>query len=688
MSVSKPRDLYKLVGEYVWRAVVGALVGFISYYITFTYSLNFDLALLSMGLVFVLGLLLPGAVTVGLVTLYLASFLAIVSDAVFRVGLDNLVNVIIALAIVTVLSFVLPIYVYVRTRAVGVLAWGMTPLIISVFILYERLETLPYISQPSPEVSFLLGLFTVNPNLFGELEGSLYVLSVLGLLSPSLNVRQRWKHVVFAPLSPLSYFVVILLSNGLQGVEGITTPLIILTMLLVAFSSATLVVLNYVEGDLLKLSAAILVAITGFVLSRIMTEPGFLPVGLSLVYTYLGVGLPPATVGVLGVSLYFGKSTQAKQTFHSKRIKLLEEINDLQNIVNKLIKGVSTLEKTLGLEDFYSKSISNIRASLFDLSNRVLSCEAPDLKCLVSIEEKLVEMKKGIVRNLSDFAFDVATRNNNFVTKFKRLGIVSRTIQVPKDTDLDFKTLTDFIEKLNEQVNESLLSIRNSVISFDQALEELLGRKLVANNEHYDDVLSLDKVVDTLNPEVFDQEIRMCTNNMRALLETVSDNEVRFELLNSVSRAALLPFSYEKVVTVQKSARKLLKVLSDEYTNEYKELEELNEEIRADEVAQRANVLKDAIALLNSDDPICKRFSAVNSLLYEIKKALQLVDMKEEIKALNNLALTLGPVLQAKGAIPVSELGIKEEFIPLFISILRTKGYNVKVENGELKIEE
>jgi len=687
MSVSKPRDLYKLGGEYAWRAVVGALVGFISYYITFTYSLNFDLALLSMGIAFVLGLLLPGAVTVSLMTLYLASFLAIVSDAVFRVGLDNLVNVIIALAIVTVLSFVLPIYVYVRTRAVGVLAWGMTPLIISVFILYERLETLPYISQPSPEVSFLLGLFTVNPNVFGELEGSLYVLSVLGLLSPSLNVGQRWKQVVLAPLSPLSYLVVILSSNGLQGVGAITTPLV-LTMLLVAFSSVTLVVLNYVEGDLLKLSAAILVAITGFILSRIMTEPGFLSVGLSLVYTYLGIGLPPATVGVLGVSLYFGKSTQAKQTFYSKRIKLLEEINDLQNIVNKLIKGVSTLEKTIGLEDFYSKSISNIRASLFDLSNRVLSCEAPDLKCLVSIEEKLVEMKKGIVRNLSDFAFDVATRNNNFVTKFKRLGIVSRTIQVPKDTDLDFKTLTDFIEKLNEQVNESLLSIRNSLISIDQALEELIGRKIVANNEYYDDVLSLDKVVDTLNPEVFDQEIRMCTNNMRALLETVSDNEVRFELLNSVSRAALLPFSYEKVVTVQKSARKLLKVLSDEYTNEYKELEELNEETRTDEVAQRVNVLKDAIALLNSDDPICKRFSAVNSLLYEIKKALQLLDMKEEIKALNNLALTLGPVLQAKRAIPVSELGIKEEFIPLFISILRTKGYEVRVEDGELKIEE
>jgi hypothetical protein len=175
---------------------------------------------------------------------------------------------------------------------------------------------------------------------------------------------------------------------------------------------------------------------------------------------------------------------------------------------------------------------------------------------------------------------------------------------------------------------------------------------------------------------------------MRALLETVSDNEVRYELLNSVSRAALLPFSYEKVVTVQKSAKKLLKVLTDEYTKEYKELEELNEETRADEVAQRANVLKDAIALLNSDDPICKRFSAVNSLLYEIKKALQLVDMKEEIKALDNLALTLGPVLQAKRAIPVSELGIKEEFIPLFISILRTKGYDVRVENGELKIEE
>ncbi|MCQ4349963.1 MAG: hypothetical protein NO126_03770, partial [Sulfolobales archaeon] len=672
-----------------WRAVVGALVGFLSYYITFTYSLNFDLALLSMGLVFVLGLLLPGAVTVGLVTLYLASFLAIVSDAVYRVGLDNLVNLIITLAIVTVLSFVLPIYVYVRTRAVGVLAWGMTPFIISVFILHERLETLPYISQPSPGVSFLLGLFTVNPNVFGELEGSLYVLSVLGLLSPSLNVRQRWNHVILAPLSPLSYFVVILssTSNGLQGIGAITTPLV-LTILLVAFSSASLVVLNYVEGDLLKLLAAILVAITGFVLSRLMTEPGFLPVGLSWVYTYLGIGLPPATIGVLGVSLYFGKSTQAKQTFYSKRIRLLEEINDLQNIINKLIKGVSTLEKTIGLEDFYSKSISNIRASLIDLPNKVLSCEAPDLKCLESIEEKLVEIKKGIVRNISDLAFDVVTRNNNFVTKFKRLGIVSRTIQVPKDTELNFETLTDFIEKLNEQVNESLLSIRNSVISIDQALEELLGRKMVANNEHYDDVLSLDNVIGTLNPEVFDQEIRTCTNNMRALLETVSDNEVRYELLNSISRAALLPFSYEKVVTVQKSAKKLLKVLSDEYTKEYKELEELNEETRADEFAQRANVLKDAIALLNGNDPICKRFSAVNSLLYEIKKALQLVDMKEEIKALDNLALTLGPVLQTMRAIPVSELGIKEEFIPLFISILRTKGYDVKVENGELKIEE
>jgi flagellar biosynthesis chaperone FliJ len=682
--MSKPRDLYNIVGEYAWRAVVGALVGFISYYITFTYSLNFDLALLSMGIAFVLGLLLPGAVTVGLVTLYLASFLAIVSDAVYRVGLDNLVNVIIALAIVTVLSFALPIYVYVRTRAVGVLAWGMTPLIISVFILYERLETLPYISQPSPGVSFLLGLFAVNPNVFGELEGSLYVLSVLGLLSPSLNVGQRWKQVVLAPLSPLSYFVVMLSSNGLQSVGAITTPLV-LTMLLVAFSSVTLVVLNYVERDLLKLSAAIFVAITGFVLSRLMTEPGFLPVGLSPVYTYLGIGLPPATVGVLGASLYFGKSTQAKQTFYSKRIKLLEEINDLQNIVNKLIKDVSTLEKTIGLEDLYSKSISNIRASLVDLPNKVLSCEAPDLKCLESIEEKVVEIKKGIVRNISDLAFDVVTRNNNFVTKFKRLGIVSRTIQAPKDTDLKFETLTDFIEKLNEQVNESLLSIRNSVTSIDQALEELLGSKMVAN---YGDVLSLDNVVDTLNPEVFDQEIRMCTNNMRALLETVSGNEVRYELLNSVSRAALLPFSYEKVVTVQKSARKLLKVLSDEYTKEYEELEELNEETRADEVAQRANVLKDAIALLNGNDPICKRFSAVNSLLYEIKKALQLVDMKEEIKALDNLALTLGPVLQAKRAIPVSELGIKDEFVPLFISILRTKGYNVKVENGELKIEE
>ncbi len=683
MSMLKSRDLYNIVGEYVWRAVVGALVGFVSYYITFTYSLNFDLALLSMGLVFVLGLLLPGAVTVGLVTLYLASFLAIVSDAVYRVGLDNLVNVIISLAIITVLSFVLPIYVYVRTRAVGVLAWGMTPLIISVFVLYERLL---YISQPSSGVSFLLGLFTINPNVFGELEGSLYVLSMLGLLSPSLNLRQRWKHVVLAPLSPLSYFIVILSSNGLQSVGAITTPLV-LTMLLVAFSSASLVVLNYVERDLLKLLATILVAITGFVLSRLMTEPGFLPVGLSPVYTYLGIGLPPATIGVLGASLYLGKSTQAKQTFYSKRIKLLEEINDLQNIVNKLIKGVSTLEKTIGLEDLYSKSISNIRASITDLPNKVLSCEAPDLKCLESVEEKLVEIKKGIVRNISDLAFDVVTRNNNFVTKFKRLGIVSRTIQAPKDTDLNFETLTDFIEKLNEQVNESLLSIRNSVISVDQALEELIGRKIVANNEYYDDVLSLANVVDTLNHEVFDQEIRMCTNNMRALLETVSDNQVRYELLSSISRAALLPFSYDKVVTVQKSAKKLLKALSDEYTKEYKELEELNEGIRADEVTQRANVLKDAIALLNGNDPICKRFSAVNGLLYEIKKALQLVDMKEEIKALDNLALTLGPALQAKRFIPVSELGIKEEFIPLFISLLRTKGYNVKVENGELKIE-
>ena len=687
MSMSKLRDLYKLIGEYAWRAVVGALVGFISYYITFTYSLNFDLALLSMGLVFVLGLLLPGAVTVSLMTLYLASFLAIVSDAVYGVGLDNLVNVIVALTIVTVLSFVLPIYVYVRTRAVGVLAWGMTPFVISIFVLYKRLETFPYISQPSSGVSFLLGLFTANSNVFGELEGSLYVLSVLGLLSPSLNFRQRWKHVALAPLSPLSYLVVILLSNGLQGVEAITTPLV-LTILLVAFSSATLVVLDYVEGDLLKLSAAVLVAITGFVLSRLMTEPGFLPVGLSPVYTYLGIGLPPATVGLLGLSLYLGKSTQAKQTFYSERIKLLEEINNLQNIVNKLINGVSTLEKTIGLEDFYSKSISNIRASLVDLSNKVLSCEAPDLKCLESTEEKLVEIKKGIVRNLSDLAFDVVTKNNNFVTKFKRLGIVSRAIQAPKDTDLNFETLTDFVEKLNEQVNESLLSIRNSVISIDQALEELLGRKIVAKNEYYDNVLSLANVVNTLNPEVFDQEIRMCTDNMRALLETVSNNEVKYELLNSISRAALLPFFYEKIVTVQKSAKKLLKVLSDEYTKEYEELEELNEEIRADEVTQRANVLKDAITLLNGNDPICKRFSAVNGLLYEIKKALQLVDMKEEIKALNNLALTLGPVLQAKGAIPVSELGIKEEFIPLFISILRTKGYNVKVENGELKIEE
>jgi hypothetical protein len=390
MSMLKSRDLYNIVGEYVWRAVVGALVGFVSYYITFTYSLNFDLALLSMGLVFVLGLLLPGAVTVGLVTLYLASFLAIVSDAVYRVGLDNLVNVIISLAIITVLSFVLPIYVYVRTRAVGVLAWGMTPLIISVFVLYERLL---YISQPSSGVSFLLGLFTINPNVFGELEGSLYVLSMLGLLSPSLNLRQRWKHVVLAPLSPLSYFIVILSSNGLQSVGAITTPLV-LTMLLVAFSSASLVVLNYVERDLLKLLATILVAITGFVLSRLMTEPGFLPVGLSPVYTYLGIGLPPATIGVLGASLYLGKSTQAKQTFYSKRIKLLEEINDLQNIVNKLIKGVSTLEKTIGLEDLYSKSISNIRASITDLPNKVLSCEAPDLKCLESVEEKLVEIKK------------------------------------------------------------------------------------------------------------------------------------------------------------------------------------------------------------------------------------------------------------------------------------------------------
>jgi hypothetical protein len=684
--MSKLRDLYKLIGEYAWRAVVGALVGFISYYITFTYSLNFDLALLSMGLVFVLGLLLPGAVTVSLMTLYLASFLAIVSDAVYGVGLDNLVNVIVALAIVTVLSFVLPIYVYVRTRAVGVLAWGMTPLIISVFVLYKRLETFPYISQPSSGVSFLLGLFTANSNVFGELEGSLYVLSVLGLLSPSLNFRQRWKHVALAPLSPLSYLVVILLSNGLQGVEAITTPLV-LTILLVAFSSATLVVLDYVEGDLLKLSAAVLVAITGFVLSRLMTEPGFLPVGLSPVYTYLGIGLPPATVGLLGLSLYLGKSTQAKQTFYSERIKLLEEINNLQNIVNKLIKGVSTLEKTIGLEDFYSKSISNIRASLVDLSNKVLSCEAPDLKCLESTEEKLVEIKKGIVRNLSDLAFDVVTKNNNFVTKFKRLGIVSRAIQAPKDTDLNFETLTDFVEKLNEQVNESLLSIRNSVITIDQALEELLGRKIVAKNEYYDNVLSLANVVNTLNPEVFDQEIRMCTDNMRALLETVSDNEAKYELLNSISRAALLPFFYEKVVTVQKSARKLLKVLTDEYTKEYKELEELNKEIRADMVAEHADVLRDAIALLNGNDPICKRFSAVNSLLHEIEKALQLVDMKEEIKALDNLALTLGPVLQAKKAIPVSELGIKEEFIPLFMSILKTKGYNVRVENGELKME-
>ncbi|GEM_PF-2209837 len=686
MSMSKSRDLYKLVGEYVWRAVVGALVGFISYYITFMYSFNFDLALLSMGLVFVLGLLLPGAVSVSLATLYLASFLAIISDAVYRVGLDNLANVIIALAIVTALSFVLPIYVYVRTRAVGVLAWGMAPLIISVFILYEKLRTLPYVFQSSTGVSFLLGLFTVNPNIFGELEGSLYVLSVLGLLSPSLNGRQRWKHVVLAPLSPLSYFVVIFLSNGLQGVGTITTPLL-MTMLLVAFSFATLVVLNYVEGDLLKLPAAILVAITGFVLSRLMTEPGFLPVGLSWLYTYLGIGLPPATVGVLGLSLYFGKLTQAKQTFYSKRVKLLEEINDLQNIVNKLIKGVSTLEKTVGLEDFYSKSISHIKASLVDLPNKVLSCEAPDLKCLENIEEKLVEIKKGIVRNLSDLAFDVVTRNNNFVAKFKRLGIISLTIQAPKDTDLKFETLTDFIEKLNEQVNESLLSIRNSVISIDQALEELLGHKLVVNNEYYDDVLSLANVVATLNPDVFDQEISMCTNNVRALLETVTDDELRYELLNNISRAAILPFSYEKIVTVQKSAKKLLQALSDEYTKKYKELEELNEETRTDEVAQRANVLKDAIALLNGNDPICKRFSAVNGLLYEIKKALQLVEMKEEIKALNNLALTLGPVLQAKKAIPVSELGIKEEFIPLFISILRTKGYDVRVENGELKIE-
>jgi hypothetical protein len=171
-------------------------------------------------------------------------------------------------------------------------------------------------------------------------------------------------------------------------------------------------------------------------------------------------------------------------------------------------------------------------------------------------------------------------------------------------------------------------------------------------------------------------------------LETVSDNGVRYELLNSISRAVLFPFSYEKVVTVQKSAKKLLKVLNDEYMKEYKELEELNEEIRADEVAQRANVLKDAVALLNGNDPVCKRFAAVNSLLNEIKKALQLVGMKEEIKALNNLALTWGPVLQAKKATPVSELGIKEELIPLFISILRTKGYNVRVENGVLKIEE
>jgi len=686
MSMSKSRDLYKLVEEYVWNAVVGALAGFISYYVTFSYSLNFDLALLSMGLVFVLGLLLPGAVTVSLITLYLASFLAIVSDAVFSVGLGNLVNVIVALAIVTVLSFVLPIYVYVRTRAVGVLAWGMTPFILSLFILYERLETLPYVSQPSPGVSFLFGLFTVNPNVFSELEGSLYVLSVLGLLSPSLNFGQRWKHVALAPLSPLSYFVVILLSNGLQGVGAITTPLV-LTMLLVAFSSATLVVLNYVQRDPLKLPAAVLVAITGFVLSRLMTEPGFLPVGLSPVYTYLGIGLPPATIGVLEFSLYFGKSTQAKQTFYSKRIKLLEEINDLQNIVNKLIKGVSTLEKTIGLEDFYSNSISNIRASLIDLPKKVLSCEAPDLKCLEGIEEKLVEIKNGIVRNINDLAFDVVTKNNNFVTKFKRLGIVSRTIQAPKETDLDFETLTYFIENLNEQVNESLLSIRNSVITINQALKELLGRKIIANNEYYDNVLTLANVVETLNPEVFDQEIRMCTDNMRALLETVSDNEAKYELLNSISRVALLPIFYEKVVTVQKSARKLLKVLTDEYTKDYKELEELNKGIKANEVAQRANVLRDAIALLNGNGPICKRFSAVNSLLYEIEKALQLVDMKEDIKALDNLALTLGPVLQAKRAIPVSELGIKEEFIPLFLSILRSKGYDVRVENGELKIE-
>jgi small-conductance mechanosensitive channel len=414
---------------------------------------------------------------------------------------------------------------------------------------------------------------------------------------------------------------------------------------------------------------------------------GLLETSISPALAYVGA-IAASVVLAVPESIYrFGKLKEEKQLFFQKRINILEDINVLNSELTKILKNVKTIERVMDLDEAYSTSLNNAKARLNELSNRVVSCKVGDLECLNEIQSEVEKVKDNIKSVVSDVLFDARAINANLIASAKNLGVVTENVNVPRENEIEFKDLDKQLEETTRQISENLSRIRSSILNLNNILSNLLGLNLEIEGIEFYSVKDLQSRLKTIDLSNVVTELNSCISYARSSIDIIMDPKTRAELLDGLSRASLLPVSYAKFELSYNVMKKLIDNLGESLENILTSLHELEKSIQLREIEERESIVKQAISALYQNAPTCRRLKELNSYRPELMKAIDLIKSRDALLALNNLTNNILPILRAKKALPINSLGLKEEFVPIFVSLLKSKGLSVRIEGDQLVAE-
>ncbi|MGC9105203.1 MAG: hypothetical protein ACP5HQ_02090 [Thermoprotei archaeon] len=666
-------------GDYLIRVGLSVALGLVVYQLGLSYFQNANVALALMAAAFVANLFAPGIITGAVITTVVA---VLTYNLVYDYATGRNLpysNLFTAEVILILLSYAIPLYAYVRTRTVAALAWGLPPFFVGVALVANyALISLPSGSL-TPYDGMILGIRYI---ISATIMTVLVTVAVMGLTGVSVNARERWILIIFPSFSYLSLL-------GVSGFVpyGFSAQAPFLVLIAMVMGSLALFLVNHYEGSTYKLLSLIPISLANFSLFSLFSSLSLLEDVLNPLIVGLGEGVAAAVLIVPEAAYKLTKAKEQRHLFFQKRINLLEEINNLNTQLTSILKNVTTLQQMLNLDEAYVTALNNIRARLNEISNGAVSCEAGNLDCLTEIETRLQKTKESIKNIVSDVLFDARTINANILLFARDLGVPAENLVIPREKEIIYENLSELLDEAARQISQNMSRIKTHLMNLNNILINMLGSSLEIEGFEFYSIKELVNKLKTINLNEMAKELGSCIQNGRMSLDLVTDPRTRTELLDKLSRATLLPTSYAKFETSYNVLKKLADVLSEDLENLLTMLQELKKSVQFAELSEREALVKQAIATLYQNKPLCRKFRDLNSYRYELLKSIDLVKNKDTLIALNNLVNNMLPILRAKKTMPLKDLGVKEEFIPIFVSMLRSKGLTVRVEGEQLVVD-